>query len=138
VLKVTGKVATDMEQLNGRVLFVESLVHSVPILLELSFERLISISHLSNSVFLRPRIYPAVKYYLQQGEEERCLEDLKRLTEAIQQFKGLPLMVSLILQQNPLPNLKPILSYLRQLNGFVRFIVLSLERPPLDMVKSLQ
>ena len=64
MLKIVGKLATDMEMLNEKVLFVEKLLPGTPLLLEVSYERLVLISRLPNSAFLRPWVYPALKYFI--------------------------------------------------------------------------
>ena len=38
------------------------------VLLELSHDRMIALAALENTVLLNPSIYPAIKYYLRQGE----------------------------------------------------------------------
>jgi hypothetical protein len=50
-----------MEILNNKILYVESLVKGSMLLVEASYERLVLLSQLSNSFFMKSTIYPALK-----------------------------------------------------------------------------
>lgn len=60
VLKVSGRLSTDMESLNDRILYLNQATKS-RILVQLSFERLSILAHLPNSCFLKSNVYPSVK-----------------------------------------------------------------------------
>lgn len=50
-----------MEELNKKILFVESLVKGSMLLVEASYERLVLLSQLTNSFFMKATIFPALK-----------------------------------------------------------------------------
>lgn len=66
VLKVLGKLALDMETLNKKILFVEKTAPTqpAPIIVDVSFERLMLLTRLPDSCLLTGRIYPCIKYVL--------------------------------------------------------------------------
>ena len=68
----------DLERLNALSLYVTDH-HKGVILIECSFDRLILMARLSNSVFKCSDVYPAVKYFLNFNEEPLCLQELQRL-----------------------------------------------------------
>lgn len=47
-------------------------------------------------------------------------------------------MIATFCINKPYPNLTAILSYLRDLYGFVRMIIISMERSPKELLESLQ
>ena len=46
--------AMDMDELNRKALFIESLLPDQPLLLELTYERMVELSKRSDSCFIRP------------------------------------------------------------------------------------
>ncbi len=102
-----------MEALNAKVHFVEKLLPATPILIEVrvrrcsgacalslqnsnlaflssqvSYERLMLLCRLPDSIFLRPWVYPALKYFLRRGDEELCRQEIAKLVYSIQEFSG--------------------------------------------------
>ena len=43
------------------------------------FFRLVLLSNLPDSVFLKSNVYPALKYYLRRGDEGLCQQELEKL-----------------------------------------------------------
>lgn len=137
VLKVLGKLAADIHVLNEKVKYVESLIAGSTLILEASYERLCLLCELEDSVFLRPSVFPSLKYYLREGDEERCKNELLNLFQYLKSFSGIQLMVTFCVSK-PFPNLQQILSFVRQEIGFIRLIVISMERSPKTMIDSLK
>jgi hypothetical protein len=73
----------DIPLLNAKMLFVESLLPGNLLVLETSYERLVLLCQEDKSVFLRPNIYPALKYYLRPGDETQCMEELTQLFQTL-------------------------------------------------------
>lgn len=88
VLRMVPKSCTELEALNATALAVQRLVPDLPLLLEATVERLLVLSSLTDSVFLKGNVYPAVKYFLQAGFEEQCVSELRSLFVRLTQFKG--------------------------------------------------
>jgi hypothetical protein len=53
-----------------------------------SYERLMLLCRLPDSIFLRPWVYPALKYFLRRGDEELCRQEIAKLVYSIQEFSG--------------------------------------------------
>eukprot|EP01087_Luapelamoeba_hula_P012798 TRINITY_DN3610_c1_g3_i1.p1 TRINITY_DN3610_c1_g3~~TRINITY_DN3610_c1_g3_i1.p1 ORF type:complete len:677 (-),score=102.42 TRINITY_DN3610_c1_g3_i1:39-1796(-) len=137
VLKILGKLATDIDVLNAKALLIEKLLPGYPILFELSYERLVLVSRLNESVFLRPWVYPALKYYLRKGDESLCIDELKKLFRSVQPFTGIQLVLTISINR-PFPRLNELLQLVRQNAGLIRVVTLSLERPPKEILSSVK
>jgi hypothetical protein len=139
VLKLSGKLAPNLATLNEKILFAFGLLkRNEPVLVELSYERMKILSSLSDSCFLHPRIYPSLKYYIRQGDEENAQSEIFELLKSLKEFAGIKIVVSISIQK-PWPNLTPLLNLLRKdFVGLVRLIELTLERSPSVMVESVQ
>lgn len=55
---------------------------------QVSYERLMLLCRLPDSIFLRPWVYPALKYFLRRGDEELCRQEIAKLVYSIQEFSG--------------------------------------------------
>ncbi len=97
VLRMVPKSCTDLEALNATALAVQRLVTDLPLLLEATVERLLVLSSFADSVFLKGNVYPAVKYFLQAGQEEQCVAELRGLFVRLTQFKGACAVVAAML-----------------------------------------
>ncbi|ELR14028.1 emp24/gp25L/p24 family protein [Acanthamoeba castellanii str. Neff] len=137
VLKILGKLTTDMEALNAKVHFVEKLLPATPILIEVSYERLMLLCRLPDSIFLRPWVYPALKYFLRRGDEELCRQEIAKLVYSIQEFSGIQLVITLSVSR-PFPFMNELLAILRKECNLIRFVIISLERPPKQILSSAQ
>eukprot|EP01114_Cavostelium_apophysatum_P006730 TRINITY_DN18172_c0_g1_i1.p1 TRINITY_DN18172_c0_g1~~TRINITY_DN18172_c0_g1_i1.p1 ORF type:complete len:331 (-),score=47.96 TRINITY_DN18172_c0_g1_i1:458-1378(-) len=136
VLKILGKLAMDIAQLNSKVQFVESVLQGSVVILETSYERLSLLCKEQNSCFLKPSIFPALKYYLRQGDEDQCKQELLTLFSYLKAFSGIQLMVTLCLSR-PYPSLNDLLRFIREQHGFIRLVVISMERSPKEIVETL-
>jgi len=136
VLKVCGKTTKDLETCNSMIEWIASLVPENPIMVELSFERLIILSRLQGSVFFNPRIFPAVKYTLQPGDEDLCCDELSQLFAHLQTYSGVQLVVTIGMDR-PFAKLDKVLALLRSQVRFVRFIIIGTERSPRQLMQSL-
>lgn len=137
VLKILGKLAPEVNELNEKAKFVENLVRGGTLILEASYERLCLLCELEDSIFLRPSVFPALKYFLREGDEEQCESELTNLFQYLKSFTGIQLMVTFCVCK-PYPNLKRIISFVRQEIGFIRLVVLSMERSPKYLIDSLK
>eukprot|EP00002_Diphylleia_rotans_P033623 TRINITY_DN7167_c0_g1_i2.p1 TRINITY_DN7167_c0_g1~~TRINITY_DN7167_c0_g1_i2.p1 ORF type:complete len:427 (+),score=88.00 TRINITY_DN7167_c0_g1_i2:371-1651(+) len=137
VVRVSGKLANDIAKLNEKILFVESLLpEKCRILLDISFERLIAIAELPNTALLKSRIYPSVRYYVPRDGEQQCIDEIQSLIRSLASIDGIQLVVTLCVDR-PLPRFGPILRFLRSHVGFIRFITISYERSPSEMMNQL-
>ena len=131
----------NMEALNERILFVSELHKNGQIILECTFDRLILISRLENSVFSCPRVHPGVKYHFVSGIENECIEELEKLERNIlAEFSDVSSMCTIVLERSdkPWPILSDLLQYLRSKPSFWRFVVFSIERTTETLVHSAQ
>lgn len=63
VLRVSTRVAMDLETLNEKLhLVLSNLTNGEPMLVNSTFDRIIYLAQLENSIFLKPRVYPCLKY----------------------------------------------------------------------------
>eukprot|EP01116_Phalansterium_solitarium_P001763 TRINITY_DN11581_c0_g1_i1.p1 TRINITY_DN11581_c0_g1~~TRINITY_DN11581_c0_g1_i1.p1 ORF type:complete len:422 (+),score=103.88 TRINITY_DN11581_c0_g1_i1:59-1324(+) len=136
VVKMLGKLSLDMPGLNAKAKHVISLLPQSVLLFETSYERLVHLCHLPDSVFTHPHIYPALKYYLRRGDEEQCKQELIELFKHLKAFSGVQLMVTLCISR-PYADLTQLLNFMRDQCGFIRLILISMERSPNDLLSSL-
>eukprot|EP01135_Chromosphaera_perkinsii_P007235 Nk52_evm43s745 gene=Nk52_evmTU43s745 len=138
VLKAMGSLCTDMELLNDRLLYLEAnaRTHPAPIVVEISHDRLMALCEPKNTALLCPRVYPAVKFYVRQGEEGSVEGELRDLLACLRgSIKGLQIMVTLAVER-PLPKLDGFLKLFRgEGKGLIRILVFTLERPPREIVE---
>lgn len=138
VLRVCGKLATDLDTLNKKIhTAYECLPERQPILVQLSFERMILLAQREDTVFLKPRVFPSVLYHVQKDFEDQCLSEITQLLDILRQFVDIRVVVSLSIE-NPLPNISKILEYLRKQCGFVKLVEFVMERSPSKIVESIQ
>eukprot|EP01090_Pellita_catalonica_P020906 TRINITY_DN7683_c0_g1_i1.p1 TRINITY_DN7683_c0_g1~~TRINITY_DN7683_c0_g1_i1.p1 ORF type:complete len:536 (-),score=55.00 TRINITY_DN7683_c0_g1_i1:5-1612(-) len=137
ILKILGKLAVDIPQLNTKSLLCASLLSGTPILMEVSYERLILLSELEDSIFKNPWVYPSLRYFLRQGDEELFLTEMATLFQSISLFKGIQIVLTISISR-PFPRLHDFLTLARSHIGFIRIIIFSLERPPMDILSSLR
>ena len=136
VLKLEGKACSDMEKLNERVEFI-SQIYKGPTVLECTYDRLILVSRLPNSVFQVPSVYPAVKYYFKAGHEEVCLAEMEKFQRNIMlEFEGLAAACTIVLETTDFawPNLEGVLAFVRASPRFWRFVFFSTERGPASLM----
>src|SRR5699024_5012961 len=101
ILKICGKMATDLKTLNRKILVAYGeLKDKQPIFVQLSIERLILLSRLDDTAFLKPRIFPSLKYFLKKGDEEQCLNEIKHLFHSLRELIGIKVIVSISIE-NP-------------------------------------
>lgn len=136
VLKLEAKGCNDMELLNERASFVRQH-HRGPLVLESTFERLVLVARLENSVFLSTNVHPALRYLLMAGDEEACLAELAKFKRNLEvEFADLSVMCTIALDRiNPAswPNLGVLMNYFRESPSFWRFVVFSPERVPVAL-----
>jgi hypothetical protein len=62
IVKAVANAALDMAQLNEKTLYVWRQLPDRPLLLEVTYERLVALSRRADSCFLKQGIYPAVRF----------------------------------------------------------------------------
>jgi hypothetical protein len=77
------------------------------------------------------------RYYLRRGDESQCEEELQRVIRSVEEFVNIQLVVTLVVSR-PFPRLNELLALLRAEYKLVRLVVVSLERPPKQIVASSQ
>lgn len=137
VMRLSGRLARDMAALNAKILLAHRLlVQGEPILVSVSFERLVLLADLPDSCFLKPRIFPAMKYYLRKDDEHLCYQEMTQLLRVLQEFQGIKTVFSISIE-TPWPDLKNILALLRSHRGLIKVVELQLERSPRRMVETV-
>eukprot|EP00026_Physarum_polycephalum_P001502 Phypoly_transcript_01504.p2 GENE.Phypoly_transcript_01504~~Phypoly_transcript_01504.p2 ORF type:complete len:519 (+),score=76.70 Phypoly_transcript_01504:1781-3337(+) len=136
VMKVLARGAMDIPQLNHKILFVVGILPHHPILVEVTFERLVLLSDLQDSCFLKSNVYPALKYYLRRGDEGLCKQEIQKLLAQLETFKGIQAVVTIGVER-PFADLRGILELLRSRYSLIRIVVVSYERGPKDLVATL-
>jgi hypothetical protein len=127
ILRVQGKLASDVQQLNAKVLTAAAVSKTI-VIAEMSHDRLIQLAALPDSCVLSRRVLPAVRYFLQRGEEKKCHQDLVATIAELSSFSEVQLYVTLCVER-PFPDLTWTLRMLRRHCEMVRFISVSLSRP---------
>jgi hypothetical protein len=131
VVKALAGAALDMQELNRKALFLVSLLPDRPLLLELTYERLVVLCERADSCFVKAGIYPAVKYFIEAGNEAQCEQELARLCDTVAQFEGIQVTITLVAEP-PIERLqlRGALQLLRSKASLVRVVTLQLSRSP--------
>ncbi|EGC36586.1 hypothetical protein DICPUDRAFT_31657 [Dictyostelium purpureum] len=137
VLKIIARGCNDIVSINEKVRFISVQLKGYAILLECTLDRLHSIAKLGDSALLGAKVYPAVKYFLKRGDENHFIRDINNLLNVLREYSDIQCVVTIAMERK-FANLGEILSLLRKNNTLIRFIVLSLERPPKELVESLK
>jgi len=133
-LRINGKLATNIETLNAKVKFAVQNTNNNTVLLELSFDRIDALSKLPDSVLLNPLVYPSVHIYIQKGNEDRDVAELKKSLQPLKQFSNLQIVVTLGICR-PIPKMDAMMQLIRSHKGLIRFIILDMERVPNNIMK---
>eukprot|EP00039_Didymoeca_costata_P006214 m.88394 g.88394 ORF g.88394 m.88394 type:complete len:581 (-) comp13162_c0_seq3:2347-4089(-) len=133
ILRVQGKLADDIQELNRKILLAATSTSSV-IIAELSHDRIIELSELPNSAILNRHVIPAIRYFVQPGEEMRCHQDLVHTIGKLSEVLDIQVYITLLVER-PFPDLTIVLKMLRRHAELVRFIMIALARPPSDIIK---
>lgn len=135
IIKISGKLSNDMDILNNLIQYVQSKTTS-RIIVSVSFERLVILSKLEDTCFLKPRIYPSVKYFMRKGEEKIALDELMQAFAPMKEFTDMKMLVSIYLEK-PLPDLSSLIAFLRLQKRFIKVVELVIERSPKNIFSGL-
>jgi hypothetical protein len=137
VCKVVAPLCTDIEALNAKVHAVLRAMDRADgdattllplLLLHVTFDRLILVSRLDDTVLLHRRVFPSLRMALERGQEAQSLREMQRLVKAMRQFSSIQLVVSMAVSA-PLPDLSALLAYVRSMPTLVRFVIFEYQRP---------
>lgn len=123
--------------LNEKAAFIESLAPELPIVIEVSFERLLVLCQLENSIFKSSHVFPSLKYFLKAGEEDTCVSELEKLIETLQKYEGIQMMCSIAVDR-PFPDLSKLLELFKMHPSLIRIVLFSLERSPKQLLECLK
>jgi hypothetical protein len=70
--------------------------------------------------------------YVVKGEEQNCIRDIEQARAGLQQFRGLQIAMTLVVDR-PFPDLRAIIQTMRSQCGFLKFLNISSERSPRDI-----
>jgi hypothetical protein len=133
ILRLNGKLTREIELLNTkirRVLQHQRSTGENPILLELSYDRIMELSRLQDTVLLDSLVYPSIHVYIQHGNEEQDAQELERAYGILKGISNMQVVIRLVISR-PLPRLDRILRDIRQnMKGFTRFVIIEVERTP--------
>lgn len=127
MVRLQCKLAPDLDKINAKILLAEKAADSV-IIVEASHDRLIALCHFPGSALLRRRVVPAVKYYLEPGDEMRCYQELVATIAELTRISDIQLLITIVVEL-PFPDLTEILRMLRRHHEMVRVITLTVARP---------
>lgn len=141
MIKLNGGLVEKLQisELNDKINFLleQKDVIDCPFLLDLSQERLLDLSELTNSALLCGRLYPVVRYFLSGGDELQCIEELKTLISKLSSISDISLVLLLNLEEPPYPNLSPLFDFIYTQTGIIRFVIASRQRAPSTIFDSL-
>lgn len=110
---------------------------NVRIIVDVTYERLVDLLLLDRSCFLKVRVLPCVRYFLGPGEEQQFIAEMDYLLTLVKCISDLELVLSLSLEP-PYPNMMTILEYIKRQKGYIRFVTLSRERSPREILQRLK
>jgi hypothetical protein len=133
ILRLNGKLTREIVKLNSKIRRVLERQRSTgenPILLELTYDRIMELSKLHDTVLLDSLIHPSIQVYVQHGNEEQDAEELQRAFHILRGISNMQVVIRLVISR-PLPNLDRILRDIRfNMRGFTRFVIIEVERTP--------
>jgi hypothetical protein len=137
IVKALAGAAMDMDELNRKALFLVSILPDRPLLLELTYERLVVLCEREDSCFVKAGIYPAVKYFVEAGNEAQCEAELVRLCDTVSQFEGIQVTITIVAEL-PIENLRlqGVLNLLRSRPSLVRVVTFQLVRSPKSILSA--
>eukprot|EP00461_Guttulinopsis_vulgaris_P001556 UN01556 len=107
------------------------LTHKITILVDVSFDRLLLLCDVPQSVFLKSNVFPFLRYYLIPGEEETCIYELGESFNKLQNFSHMSICVMILFESEGgllLPDLKLVMKLLLDRKNLVRFILFNQQR----------
>jgi hypothetical protein len=114
-----------------------SACQHVRVLVDVSYERLVDLLNLEDSVFLKIRVMPCVRYFLGPGEEDQFTSEMDHLLSLVRTISDLELVLNLSLEP-PYPNMQTLFDYIRAAKGVIRFVIIQRERSPKEILARLQ
>lgn len=136
IIRLGANLTDDINALNARVKFVCNQTPN-PVLLDLTFERLLALARMKDSILLDSRVHPSVRTYLSRGNETKDTLELEQLFLDMRKIRNLHVVVTLVIRR-PFPDLTELIRTLRANAGLVRYIVLHLERGPEYIMDSMK
>ena len=109
---------------------------NVRMMVDVTYERLVDLLLLDKSSFLKVRVLPCVRYFLSPGEEEQFILEMDYLLSLVKGISDLELVLSLSLEP-PYPDTMRLLQYIKSQKGYIRFVLLSRERSPKEILGRL-
>eukprot|EP00054_Salpingoeca_dolichothecata_P026654 m.191896 g.191896 ORF g.191896 m.191896 type:complete len:475 (+) comp25725_c0_seq4:117-1541(+) len=137
IVRVLGKITTDVSKLNDLVNFVRIRSGCLRTLVEVPYDRIIPLCQLKDSALLHASVYPSIKYFLRRGEEEQCFLELATTLGELCQFKGIQATINLCVEK-PLPHLGRVLDLMRRHKDVIRVVCITLSRPVVEVVRCAQ
>jgi acyl carrier protein len=138
VIRLTGGLVPKelMPELNRKIssILEYGAAKECPILVDLSFERMIDLANLPDSVLLKGLIYPLVRYFLIKGEEKQCVSELTDVLEAVSTIEDIQVALAINVDA-PYADMKPILDFVKSNKNLIRMALFSRERAPMRLYR---
>ena len=110
---------------------------NLPIVVDLTFDRLTDLSLLPSSVLLRANVVPCVRYFLSSTANETFIADLSSLLNALHTITDISLLLILTVDDPPPSDLQVILDFVQTQHRIIRMVVLTRERSSSLIFQSL-
>lgn len=96
-----AKLATDAVALNSKITLAGKcgIATSAFVVAEMSHDRWIKLASLTDTCLLSRRVMPAVRYFVQRGQERTCYDDLVSMMAELAQFSDVQLHVTLSVER---------------------------------------
>ena len=141
VLRLGGGLCNEMEKLNSKILTALKFCLG-PVLIDLSFDRMINLARVKDSVLLKGSAYPCIRYFIAANDaehdyEQECVEELSELLNVLKtEISEMQAILQLSVDR-PYPNLERIFSFIFQNKAIIRFVIISSDRSPRNLVETL-
>ena len=111
---------------------------NLPIIVDLTFDRLIDLSLLPSSVLLRATVLPCVRYFLSSSSSNApFIAELSSLVNALHTIDDISLLLILTVDEPAPDDLHAVLDFLQAQHRIVRMVVVTRERSPSMIFDSL-
>lgn len=139
-LRVSCRLCTQMRQLNAAIMKIVGLLPAqiAAVLVEGSFDRISVLSRFLDSCFLSGRVFPCIRLYVAPQAEEQAVKELAEAVSFLSAIRDIQITVCLVCSPaGPPAQLAKVIGFLRGLPGLVRTIIVSMERSPSEIMKSV-
>eukprot|EP00471_Norrisiella_sphaerica_P012421 CAMPEP_0184503486 /NCGR_PEP_ID=MMETSP0113_2-20130426/51919_1 /TAXON_ID=91329 /ORGANISM="Norrisiella sphaerica, Strain BC52" /LENGTH=574 /DNA_ID=CAMNT_0026892989 /DNA_START=122 /DNA_END=1847 /DNA_ORIENTATION=- len=119
----------DIAKLNQILKSLEQLVQKgCPVLVNMPFDRMVDLSNLEDTVFLKGRVFPCLKGYMMKGSEIETVDEIRQVLSALRDIARIKLIMDLVVERSSMPNLTSLFELLTQYKSMIPLVIFTSTR----------